>query len=396
MTVVQPPAAPAPPEARRAIRLLQLTAVVSTLDRFVMAPMLLAIAVDLGVPLGDVLRAAGLYFLAYGLSQPVWGLASDHLGRVRTMRLTLALAGVCSIGSAFVAGPLALGVVRGLAGGFYGAAYPSCLVYIADTVPMVRRQRDVTALMVGVAVGTSVGVAGGGLVADVASWRLAFVVTGGLTVSLAWFLRSLPEPPRGRPAPGFWAPVRLALRSPWAYVVFTLAFLEGVVLVGGLTVLPAAIEATGVSASMAGFSASTYGIAVFFFAWLVGSLSRTWSPASLICLGVGATLVACLVVATSQIPVAGLAGAAVFGLGWAAMHSTLQTWATEVVPDARAFVVSLFAGSLFIGSSVSAVLVAAPAEHGDYSAIFLVGAALTVPLGAVAVLGRRRWGREQS
>ena len=45
------------------------------------------------------------------------------------------------------------------------------------------------------------------------------------------------------------------------------------------------------------------------------------------------------------------------GLAWAAMHSSLQTWATEVLPSARATVVSLVAGSLFVGSAVAALAV---------------------------------------
>ncbi len=83
-----------------AIGLLQRAAFVATFDRFAMSPMLVAIAYDLGAPVGSVVRAAGVYFLVYGLSQPVWGVVSDRFGRVSTMRVTLLLAGLCSIVSA--------------------------------------------------------------------------------------------------------------------------------------------------------------------------------------------------------------------------------------------------------------------------------------------------------
>lgn len=83
-----------------AIRLLQLTVVVSTVDRFAMPPMLIAIAVDLDVPLSSIVHAAGAYFLTYGLMQPVWGILSDVFGRVRTMQMTLLLAGLFTILSA--------------------------------------------------------------------------------------------------------------------------------------------------------------------------------------------------------------------------------------------------------------------------------------------------------
>ena len=99
-------------EPHAPIRLLQATAFVSTLDRFAMPPMLVVIAHDLGVPLADVVRAAGIYFFAYGLSQPLWGAVSDRLGRVRTMRLTLLMAALCTLGSALSGSTAVLAVLR--------------------------------------------------------------------------------------------------------------------------------------------------------------------------------------------------------------------------------------------------------------------------------------------
>ena len=74
------------------------------------------------------------------------------------------------------------------------------------------------------------------------------------------------------------------------------------------------------------------------------------------------------------------------GLAWTSMHSSLQTWATEVLPGARATVVSFFAGSLFVGSALAAVLVAGLADAGAYTVIYAAYAALAVPLGVWAGL----------
>ena len=364
---------------------------VSTFDRYVMAPLLVAIALDLGASLDDVVRAAGAYFLAYGLSQPLWGLASERFGRVPTMRVTLLLAGLCSLGSAFVAGPAALVVARVLAGGFFGAAYPSSLIYLGDTVPHVRRQRDITGLMVGVAVGTSLASVAGGIIADVATWRIAFVLTGSAAVGLAWLLRWLPEPETGRATRSVRATVARALSSRWARLVLVLAFAEGGVIVGALTLLPAAVEATGTSFTTAGLTTAVYGVSVYLCARTVGALSRRWRPASLLALGGTAAVAACLVLTASRSPAAAVVGAALLGLAWAAMHSTLQTWSTEVVPEARAMVVSLFAASLFAGSSASALLTAGLAESGRYDAAYLAFSAVAVPLAVVGTVGRARW-----
>ena len=376
--------------------LLQVTAFVSTFDRFAMPPLLVAIASDLDVSLSVVVQVAAAYFVAYGVMQPVWGVVSDALGLVRTMRLTLVLAAVSTIVSAFATGPVTLALARACAGGFFGAAYPASLIYLGDTVPAQRRQREIAHLMVGVALGTALASVGAGLVADLLVWRVTFVLTGVAALVMAVVLRRLPSPERTRRHRHLLLPMGQVLRSPVAVLVLLLAFGEGVVLLGVLTLLPPAVEAWGATATVAGAVTGTYGVAVYASARAVGHLSRRLHPARLIGLGGVAALAGCLVVALSQAPAVVVVVAGLLGFGWAAMHSSLQTWATEVLPGARATVVSLFAGSLFLGSAAAAALVADLAEADRYSVIFLMSAAVAVPLGVAATWGRARWHRPAS
>jgi predicted MFS family arabinose efflux permease len=375
------------------LRLLQLTTFVSTLDRFAMPPLLIAIALDLDVPLAQIVQAAGAYFLAYGLMQPVWGMVSDSLGLVRTMRLTLLLAGIASIIAAFAWAPVALGLARGLGGAFFGAAYPASLIYIGDTVPADRRQRDIARLMVGVAVGTALASVGAGLLAQLFTWRAAFVVTGAAALVLSLSLRRLAEPPRTRVHRNALAPLVHVARSRTALFVIGLAFTEGAVLLGVLTLLPASVEAAGSTTAVAGAVTGTYGVAVYVSAWVVGRLSRRHHPSRLIALGAVSALLASALLSVSRSVVVGLLVALLLGLAWTSMHSSLQTWATEVMPAARATVVSLFAGSLFVGSAVAALLVADLADAGEYGTIFMLAGVATVPLGLLATWGRVRWHR---
>lgn len=378
-----PPAAP--------LGLLQATTFVSTIDRFVMPPMLVAIAAGLGVPLSEVLQAAGAYFLAYGLMQPVWGVVSDRLGRVRTLRLTLLLAGVASVASAFSPSVLLLGLTRAVAGGFFGAAYPATLIYVGDTVPAAVRQPAIARLMVGVALGTALASAGAGTLADVTSWRVGFVVTGSAAVLMAALLGRLPEPERRERPARLTVTVGTIARSRVAVFVLLMAFLEGVVLLGGLTLLPAAAEAAGSTTTVAGVVTGVYGISVYLGARLVGVASLRWHPARLIATGAFLLLVALLLLTVSRSAAAAATSALLLGLAWVSMHSSLQTWATEVIPSARATVVSLFAGSLFAGSAAAAALAGAPAEAGRYAVVFAVGSCLAIPLGVAAAWGRWRW-----
>ncbi len=375
------------------MRLLQGTAFVSTLDRFAMPPMLVAIAHDLGAPLADIVRAAGAYFLVYGLSQPLWGMVSDRVGRVRTMRWTLLLAGGFALGSAFAWSPMTLAIARGLAGGMFGAAYPSSLIYIGDTVAAPVRQHEIARLMVGVALGTAIASVGAGIVAEMSTWRAAFVITGSFAVLLAWLLHCLPEPVLAARSGSVLEPVRQIGRSRTTLLVLLFAAVEGVVLLGVLTLMPPAIESGGSTSTVAGAATGVYGISVLACSMLVGWLSRGWHPWRLIAVGGSAAVLATALLAASPSPWVAVIGAGFMGLAWTAMHSSLQTWATEVLPNERATVVSFFAGSLFAGSALSAVLVAGLAEAGRYSLIFSMSAALAVPLAVCAATARWRWVR---
>ena len=377
-----------PPATRR---LLRLTALVSTLDRFAMAPMLLAIAADLEVPLGQVVTAAGVYFLAYGVMQPVWGLLSDRLGLVRTLRLTLAVGAVVTAASALAGTVLALAVARGLAGSFFSAAIPGTLVYVGDTVAPAGRQRDVTDLMVGVAVGTGVAAAGAGVVADRLSWRVVFVVTGLAAALLAVVLGRLAEPAVRREPTTLVGPLLAVVRERPARLVLALALAEGVVLLGLLTLLPTSIEHGGASASVAGVVTATFAVAVLVGARVTGRLSLRVPAAWLIGFGAGVALLACLAAAASSSVPVGVAVALLLGVAWSSMHSTVQTWATLVYPEQRAATVSLFAGSLFAGSALGALLLGGLAEEGRFGLAFLLVGAVAVPLGVAGSIGRARW-----
>jgi MFS family permease len=211
-------------------RILQFTALVSTLDRFAMPPMILAISRDLSIPVADVARAAGAYFLAYGLMQPVWGLIGGRIGVVRLLRLTSLLAALATTATAFATDAPTLAASRVLAGIGFSAAIPGVLFYAGHTARPAHRHREVTDLMAGVAVGTAVSTAGAGVVAATVGWRAAFVVTGAAALALSVALRGLPELPSTRALGGLFTPLLVVLRSPSARTLLLLAAAEGAVL----------------------------------------------------------------------------------------------------------------------------------------------------------------------
>ncbi|MCW2620883.1 MAG: transporter [Frankiales bacterium] len=388
MTGIQ---AAVPTELQRPhLRALQAVNTVSALDRAAIAPMLLVMAVDLDASVAQVTVAASLYFLSYGLLQPVWGIVLARLGTIRTLQIALVGAAAAGLLSAFAPGLLLLVVLRGVAGGFFGGAVPATLVYVGATVPVERRQQPLTDLMAGVAVGMTVATVTAGWAAELVTWRAMFAVTAVAAAALALYIGRLPEPPR---PPAERRPVRVMARAAadrWVLLVLGLGFVEGVAITGSFTfVAPGVQHSSGAGAGLAGTVVAGYGVAVLVFSRVVRPLSARISTPTLLIIGGLCGALGFTVLAVSRGYVAGVVACVLLGGAWAFMHSTLQTWATSVAPTARAQVVPLFAACLFLGGSTGAALGGLLAGDGHYGALFTVSAALFLPLTVVAAATRR-------
>lgn len=379
-----------PAQARRSLRLLQVAALTSSFDRLMIAPMLVSIALDLGGSVEAVSRAAATYFLGYGIAQLCWAVVSDRLGRVRTMRLALAAAAVFGIASAAVPDIGWLVVARGLTGACFAAAIPSALIYIGDTVPVRIRQAPLTDLMTSTAVGMTLANVGAGALADFTSWRVAFALTGVVAAVLSVVMRRLPEPSSIEPAPVL-ASLRAVLVNRPALLVLVLVTAEGLVLLGPLTFLPAVVHASGLSVTVSGLLTGCYGASMLVFAKVVKGRTRTMAPHLLILTGGSIAVAAYVLLTITHAAVPVVVGTVLLGAGWAFMHSTLQTWATDMAPDARATAVSLFATMLFTGSALGAALFGPLVDTGRYTAVFAIALAVGVPMTIAATLGRRRY-----
>lgn len=381
------------PEGR--LRLLRAAAFLSTFDRFAVAPMLVTIAADLGVPLAHAAAAASAYFLLYGLMQPVWGMLSDRLGRVRTMRLTMVGVLVPGLLSALAPSLAVLVVARALTGGLFAAVIPASLVYIGDTVPIPARQKALADQLATSAMATALATALAGLAAYLDLWRLAFAAPVVLAATLGLFLtRHLPEPEGADERAGALASLRKVARRPWALLVVLLALVEGGVILGFFTYLAPAVEAEGYSAAASGLAVGVYGVATLGWTQVLKKVADRIGSAGLIFVG-GVLLAAGYAAGVADQGLVGISFAAFFvGGGFAFMHSTLQTWATEVVPEARATVISFFAAALFVGSGLVANAAAPLAERGAFDLIFALAALVALPLGVLGGLARRRYARK--
>ena len=373
-------------------RLLQLGIFAAAFDNFLIAPMLVSVASGLGVTLAEAAGMASAYFLAYGLMQPVWGVASDRLGRVTVVRLGLLGAAVASMACTVVPSMGLLVLGRLLAGGAMAGVMPAALTYAGDAFPIERRQDVITDLNAAYAAGTAISTIAGGAAVAYASWRVGFAASAVLAGLATVVLARLPRTGGVGAAP-LAQRLRMVMAAPWALVVIVLALAEGAALLGFLTFLAPALVAAGHPPTIAGLVVAAYGVAVLLWSRLVKLSIRRWSPPVLMAIG-AIMLVAGYGSAALSPGVGGVLAASILvGGALAFLHSMLQVWATEVVPSARALVVALFAGALFVGSATSTRLFASLAGQGDFSRLFTVAALMAVPVGVAAVVGRLRYGR---
>jgi predicted MFS family arabinose efflux permease len=357
--------------------------------------MLVTIAADLRISLEEVAAAASLYYLLYGVMQPVWGMLSDRLGRVGVMRLALMAALVPGLLSALAPNLAVLVVARAFAGGLFAAVIPASLVYIGDTVPISTRQKALADQLATSAVATALAIVLAGVAAYLGLWRLAFAAPVLASFSLGLFLAQLPEPEKEGDDAGPLARIGSVFRRPWAVLVMLLALVEGGVILGFLTYLPPALEAGGYNAAASGLAVGLYGLATLGWTWVLKRVADRLGKGALISFGGTLLALGYATGALSQDLLSISLAACFVGGGFAFMHSTLQTWATEVAPEARATVISFFAAALFVGSGLATTAAAPLAEESAFGTLFALAALVALPLGLIGGLARHRYARKE-
>ncbi len=360
-------------------------------DRFAVAPLLIPIALGFHVSLAVVSAVASLYYLAYGLLPSLWGLLSDRLGRVPILRLTLAGTAVADVLSALSPNLTVLLVARFVTGGLACGVMPTTLVYMGDRFPFNVRQQAITRVLVFVALGTASGTVGAGLAAHVLSWRVFFFIPAALMAVLAIALKEVPESLATRSSQNPLQQISTVLRNRWALFLLAISILVGAVMFGFVTYLAPALETSGQSPAIAGVVVGTYGISVLLGTRLFGTVARRVPVPAILAGGAAMLMLGFLIAAIGQTVVPILVASVLAGGAYVFMQSTFQTWATDVVPEARGTSAALFATAIFTGAALATTGVAGLASTHRYLNLFVIAAIVTVPVLIGGALGRWRY-----
>ncbi len=355
-----------------------------------------ALASGFGVSLAAAAQVITVFAVAYGLMQLVYGPLADRFGKWRIVSLTVLASGATATACALAPGLPELLWARLFAGATCAGVIPMSMAWIGDAVPYERRQAVLARFLTGQILGLATGQWLGGLAADYGLWRAPFALLAVCFLAagvLLWRFRAAAEK-AAPPQPRSGHPLRetaYVLRSGWARLVLLVVFVEGAALFGPLAFLPTHLHlAFDVSLARAGSIVMLFAAGGLLFVMNSSALVRRFGEVGLA--RGGGVLLAAALAAAALAPVWWTAPLActVLGVGFYMLHTTLQTNATQMAPQARGAAVSLFAAALFLGQTVGVAIASLLVEPVGTAPVLSGGALLLLALGVLFAFGRSR------
>ncbi|HKP57899.1 MAG TPA: MFS transporter [Polyangiales bacterium] len=183
--------------ATRVLTLFSLINLVNYIDRYVVAAILEPLGADLGLDDAQRGRLTFVFVVVYMLAAPIFGVLAERHHRPRLIASGVAIWSLATMGGAFVQDYTSLLVARSFVG-IGEAAYASLgPAVLSDCIPESERARRFTWFYLAIPVGSALGYALGGVVAQFYGWRAAFLVAGLPGLILGAFLLRLQDPERG-------------------------------------------------------------------------------------------------------------------------------------------------------------------------------------------------------
>ena len=370
----------------RAVTLLSFAAFASSASARLCDPILPDLARTFLTSPAATSHVVSAFSLAYGLSLVFFGPLGDRFGKYRLIALALLISMLGTIAAAFAESLDNLILWRLFTGASAAGIIPLSMAWIGDTVAYEQRQATLARFLSGQILGVIGGQFIGGLFADTLGWRWAFSFLAiiYLAVGILVFLESRSNP-SARPAAanptartGMLAQICIVLSVKWARIILLVVFIEGMFVFGALAFVPTYLhQHFGLSLTMAGGLMACFGVGGFsyilFAKYFVGRFGE-----------VGLALMGGILIATAWFIFTiiqswswSLLAIYLVGLGYYMLHNTLQTNATQMVPEVRGTAVSLFASAFFLGQSLGVTLAAMLLAKKGAVGLFVVATCLT-------------------
>ncbi len=359
-------------------------------------PLLPQIAREFDTSVGAASAIVTAYAIPYGLTQAFAGLFGDRFGKCQAVAATCALSALLVLLCAVSQSPPQLTLARFICAPAAATIVPLGMAYVGDVVPYERRQTVLARFLAGQMSGMIAGQITGGVVGDHFGWRTVFFVMAGLFAFAGGLLASqFAGNPWMQPLrrtvesrPGLVADYRRLIASDWARFVCVAVFLEGAIFFGGFTYIAADLNTRfGLSFSVIGLVVAGFGVGSVLYAGSVHRLVRRLGERGLVIGGGIVVMLAYLALAGAPLWQTAPLAVAALGFGYYMLHNTLQTHATQMLPEARGTAVAGFSSALFLGQSAGVALAAPIVDRAGAVPVFVL-AALLWPMLALWITRR--------
>jgi YNFM family putative membrane transporter len=348
------------------------------------------IASDFGTTVGDASIVVAAYAVSHGSIQLIIGPVGDRFGKYRMVTLMCAVATLLVAVCGTVQSLPGLAAARFASGAAAGWIIPTSMAFIGDVTPYERRQPILGRYLSGQIFGQLFGQAAGGILGDLLGWRNVFFVLSGLfAVAAAGLLLELLTNPRTREtrpvdsgARGFVADYVAVFSNAWARFVILCAFIESATAWGSFAYVGADLRLRfGLSFTAIGLIVGTFGIGGLLYAASVHKLVELFGQAGLAIFGGLLLAVAYGLLAIGAAWWLAPVAVAILGLGFYALHNTLQTNATQMTPEARATGVAIFSSAIYIGQMLGVAAGSRVFDRFGAAPLFVITAVVLPALG---------------
>jgi predicted MFS family arabinose efflux permease len=363
----------------RSIILLAVAGFASQAQVRVTDSLLPQIAADFDATVGAAAMVVTAYAVAHGTTQLLIGPVGDRFGKYRTITL----------------------MARLFAGATAGWVIPLSMAYVGDVTPYERRQPVLGRYLSGQIFGQLFGQAAGGVLGDLFGWRNVFFILGALfALAAAGLLFELVSNPRTRTpsrpeetSRGFIADYATVLSNRWARVVILAVLIESAIGWGAFAYVGADLnQRFGLSFTAVGLVVGTFGVGGLIYATTVQQLFNRLGQRGLAVGGGALCGLAYLMLATGAAWWLAPIAVTMIGLGFYALHNTLQTNATQMTPQARGTAVAIFSSAIYLGQTGGVALAGLVFDRLGGVPLYAVTALVLPALGLAFAreLGRQR------
>lgn len=394
---MSPPESGTEKQLRRVILLMSLAAFASGFSLRISDPLLPQLAVGFGVSIGSASAIVTAYAIPYGLSQAFTGMFGDRFGKCQWVTVVCLASALLVLLCALSQSITQLTLARLICAPGAASIVPLGIAFVGDTVPYERRQTVLARFLAGQMIGMIAGQVAGGIIGDHFGWRTTFYVLAGVFAfaggSLLTQLRSNPWTVPMRRTHGatgsFLSDYRKLLFGSWPRFVILAVFFEGAIFFGGFTYVAAFLHLHfDLSFTLIGLAVAGFGLGCVLYVISVQRLVRL-GDRGLVLAGGAVVMLGFLMLAIAPVWELAPFACAVLGFGYYMVHNTLQTHATQMLPEARGNAVAGFSSALYLGQSIGVALAAPVIDRAGAAPVF-VGAAALWPLLAIWINWRLR------